>query len=71
MGAFVRAPKNLDYMLKLTPLNVEIGSMSVKYICTLKTMKGVYLRWSEIIEEFTFTVIHAKVLVKDCTSREP
>ena len=44
--------------------------MSVKYICTLKTMKGVYVRWSDIIEEFTFTVIHAKVVVEDCISRE-
>ena len=34
-------------------------------------MKGVYVRWSEIIEEFTFVVIHAKVTVEDCISREP
>ena len=45
--------------------------MSVKYIRTLKTMKGVYVRWSEIIEEFTFAVIHAKVVVEDCISWEP
>ena len=45
--------------------------MSVKHIRTLKTMKGVYVRWSEIIEEFTFAVIHAKVIVEDCISREP
>ena len=45
--------------------------MSVKYICTLKIMKGIYVRWSEIIEEFTFIVIHAKVVVEDCISREP
>ena len=29
------------------------------------------MRWSEIIEEFTFTVIHAKVVMEDCISREP
>ena len=34
-------------------------------------MKGVYVRWWEIIEEFTFAVIHAKVVVEDCISREP
>ena len=34
-------------------------------------MKGVYMQWSEIIEEFTFAVIHAKVVVEDCISREP
>ena len=34
-------------------------------------MKGVYVSWSEIIEEFTFTVIHAKVVIEDCISREP
>ena len=34
-------------------------------------MKGVYVRWSEIIEEFTFAVIQAKVTVEDCISREP
>ena len=45
--------------------------MSVKYIQTLKTMKGVYVHWSEIIEEFTFAVIHVKVIVEDCISREP
>ena len=45
--------------------------MSIKYIRTLKTMKGVYVRWAEIIEEFTFVVIHAKVVVEDCISREP
>ena len=45
--------------------------MSVKYIQTLKTMKGVYILWSEIIEEFTFAVIHLKVIVEDCISREP
>ena len=28
------------------------------------------MRWSEIIEEFTFAVIHAKVVVEDCNSRE-
>ena len=65
------ALKNLDSLLKIAPFIVETDSMSVKYICTLKTMKGVYVRWSEIIEEFTFTVIHAKVVVEDCISREP
>ena len=34
-------------------------------------MIGAYVRWSEIIEEFTFVVIHAKVTVEDCISREP
>ena len=29
------------------------------------------MRWSEIIEEFTFAVIHAKVVVEDCISQEP
>ena len=60
-----------DSMLKIAPFLVETDSMSVKYIRTLKTMKGVYVPWSEIIKEFTFTVIHAKVMVEDCISREP
>ena len=30
-----------------------------------------YVCWSEIIERFTFVVIHAKVTVEDCISREP
>ena len=30
-----------------------------------------YICWSEIIEEFTFVVIYAKVIVEDCISREP
>ena len=34
-------------------------------------MKGVYFHWSEIIEGFPFAVIHAKVTVEDCISREP
>ena len=34
-------------------------------------MKGVYVRWSELIEEFTCGVIHAKVTVEHCISREP
>ena len=34
-------------------------------------MKGMYVRWLEIIEEFTFAVIHGKVIVEDCISREP
>ena len=63
--------KNLDSLLKIAPFIVETDSMSVKYIRTLKTMKGFYVRWSEIIEEFTFTVIHAKVVMDDCISREP
>ena len=70
-GAFVWALKNLDSLLKIAPFIVETDSMSVKYIRTLKTMKGVYVRWSEIIEEFTFAVIHTKVTVEDCISREP
>ena len=41
--------------------------MSVKHIKTLKTMKGVYVCWLEIIEEFTFAII----LVEDCISIEP
>ena len=65
------ALKNLDSLLKIAPFIVETDSMSVKYIQTLKTMKGVYVQGSEIIKEFTFTVIHAKVVVEDCTSREP
>ena len=65
------ALKNLDSILKITPFIVETDSMSVKYIRTLKTMKGIYIRWSEIIKEFTFAVIHAKVVVEDCISREP
>ena len=70
-GAFVWALKNLDSLLKIAPFIVETDSMSVKYIRTLKTMKGVYMQWSEKIEEFTFAVIHAKVVVEDCISREP
>ena len=70
-GAFVLALKNLDSLLKIAPFIVEMDSMSVKHIRTLKTMKGVYVPWSEIIKEFTFTVIHAKVIVEDCISREP
>ena len=62
------ALKNLDSMLKITPFLVETDSMSVKYICTLKTMKGVYVQCLEIIEEFTFAVIHAQVIVDDCIS---
>ena len=50
---------------------METDSRSVKHIRTLKTMKGVFMCWSEIIEEFTFAVIHAKVVVEDCISREP
>ena len=49
-GAFVWALKNLDAMLKIALFIVETDSMSVKYPRTLKTMKGVYVRWSEIIE---------------------
>ena len=29
------------------------------------------MRWSEIIEEFTFAVIHVKVVMEDFISREP
>ena len=65
------ALKNLYSLLKIAPFIVETDSMSVKYIHTLKTMKGVYVRWSEITEEFTFAVIHAKVVVEDCISRDP
>ena len=71
MGAFVRALKNLDSMPKLAPFIVEKDSMSVRYIHTLKTMKGVYIQWSQIINEFIFAVIHTKVVVKDCISWEP
>ena len=70
-GAFVWALKSLDSTLKIAPFIVETDSISVKYICMLKTMKGVYVRWSEIIEEFTFVVIHAKMVMEDCISREP
>ena len=69
-GAFVWALKSLDSTLKIAPFIVETDSMSVKYIRTLKIMEGVYVRWSEIIEEFTFVVIHAKVIVEDCISRD-
>ena len=62
------ALKNLDSMLKIALFIVETDSMSVKYIRTLKTMKGVYVRWAEIIEDFTFAVIHAKVVVENCIS---
>ena len=43
IGAFMWAFKNLDSMLKITPFLVETDLMSVKYIRTLKTMKGVYI----------------------------
>ena len=33
-------------------------------------MKGVYVCWLEIFEGFTVVVIHAKVVVEDCISRE-
>ena len=42
--------------------------MSLKYKHFLKTMQGIYVHWAEIIEEITFVVIHAKVIV-DCISR--
>ena len=61
----------LILILKLALLIAETDSMSIKYIPTLKTMKGVYVRWPEIIEEFTSAVIHTKVIVKDCISQEP
>ena len=70
-GAFVWALKNWDSLLKIGPFILETDSMSIKDIRMLKTMKGVYMRWSEIIEEFRFAVIHAKVVVEDCISREP
>ena len=63
--------KNLDSLLKIAPFIVETDSMSVKNIRPLKTMKWVYVHWSEIIEEFTFAVIHAKVTIEDYISREP
>ena len=53
------------------PFIVETVPMSVKHIRMLKTMKGVYMCCLEIIEEFKFMVIHAKVVVEDCISREP
>ena len=65
-GAFVWALKNLDSLLKIAPFIVETDSMSIKHIRTLKTMKGVYMCWSEIIEEFTFAVIHTNVVIEDC-----
>ena len=71
IGVFVWTLKNLDSLLKIAPFIVETDSMSVKYIQTLNPMKGVYVHWSEIIEEFTFAVIHAKVTVEDCFSRDP
>ena len=48
-GAFVWALKSLDSTLKIALFIVETDSLSVKYIQTLKTMKEVYIRWSEII----------------------
>ena len=69
-GAFMWALKNLNSLLTIAPFFMETDSMSVKYIRTLKTMKGIYMRLLEIIEEFMFTVIHAKVMVEDCISRE-
>ena len=50
---------------------METDSMLVKYIHSLKTICGVYVHWAYIIEEFSFVVIHAKVTVEDCISREP
>ena len=70
IGAFVWALKSLDSTLKIAPFIVDTDSMSVKYIQTLKTMKGVNVRWSEIIKEFIFVVIHTKVIMEDCISRE-
>ena len=61
----------MDSLLKIAPFIVETDSMSVKHIRTLKTMKGDYVCWLEIIEEFTFAIIHAKVVVEDCISIEP
>ena len=43
--------------------------MLVKYTHSFKTMHSVYICWAEIIEEFTFVMIHAKVTVEDCISR--
>ena len=71
MGAFMWVLKKLDSTLKIAPSIVEAVSMSVKYIHTLKTMKSVYFRWSEIFQELIFAVIHAKEVVEDCISREP
>ena len=45
-GAFMWALKNLDSLLKIAPFIMKTDSMSVKYIRTLKTVKGVYVRWS-------------------------
>ena len=43
-GAFVWVLKSLDSTLKIAPFIVETDSMSVKYIHTLKTMNGFYVR---------------------------
>ena len=52
----------------MAPFIVETDTMSVKYIYTQKTLNGFSIRWAEIIEEFTFTVIHTKVVVEDVYS---
>ena len=54
-------PKVLDSIAQIVPVSEETDSISLKYIRTLKTMKGIYLWWSKIIEELTFAVIEAKV----------
>ena len=41
---FCVGTQNLDSTLKITLFIVETDSISVKYICMLKTMKGVYVR---------------------------
>ena len=63
--------KQLNLILKIVPFITETDSMSVKFIYGLKDLKGVFARWLTLIEEFSFVVLHAKVVVKDCISREP
>lgn len=47
ISAFIWALHNYDHLLKYGAFMVETDSMSVKPINNLKSLRGVYTRWSE------------------------
>ncbi len=71
LSALMWGLKVYDHVLKYSPFLCETDSMSVKYIQDLKTQKGVYARWFEILGNYSFTISHQKVIVEDTISRCP
>lgn len=74
MGAVIMGLKKFEHILRARPFIIRSDSQAVKYMQTIKEVRGIWARWSVFLSSFQFTLEHrsgSKQVNADAISRMP